>query len=53
MDNWYTLAIIALILMGTQSLLYKVSDYKKYKTLTAATIFYMVFSKFEPFSTNR
>ena len=25
MDNWYTLAIIALILMGTQSFLYKVS----------------------------
>jgi hypothetical protein len=26
---------------------------KKYKALTAATIFYMVFSDFEPFSTNR
>ena len=25
MDNWYTLAIVALILMGTQSFLYKVS----------------------------
>jgi drug/metabolite transporter (DMT)-like permease len=25
MDNWYTLAIIALLLMGTQSFLYKVS----------------------------
>jgi drug/metabolite transporter (DMT)-like permease len=32
MDNWYTLAIIALILMGTQRFLYKVSAEKNCNT---------------------
>jgi hypothetical protein len=38
MDNWYTHAIIALILMGTQSFLYKVSAERNCNTALTTLI---------------